>query len=130
MVRVMFLMVDDVISANFVTSKALNDDFTRDYIREVMTLVKELGALEGSDDHFIVTQLFKHASNREIFLTFETNEGMFNWLKRYYEEQKKVVVQGVLVCIICTMYFDMLVSYVFVFLKTLCYFHILVSYLL
>jgi hypothetical protein len=74
MVRVMSRMVDDVISANSVTSKALTDDFTRDSIREVMALVKESGAVEGSDEHFIATQLFKRASNREIYLTFETNE--------------------------------------------------------
>jgi hypothetical protein len=36
MIRVMSRMVDDVISANSVTSKALSDDFTRESIREVM----------------------------------------------------------------------------------------------
>jgi hypothetical protein len=89
MVRVMSRMVDDVISVNSVTFKALSDDFTRDSISEVMTLVKESRAVEGSDEHFIITQLFKHVSNHEIFLTFETNEGRFNWLKRCYEEYKK-----------------------------------------
>jgi hypothetical protein len=52
MVRVMFHMVDDVISANYVTSKALTSDFTRESIREVIALVKESGAVEGSDEHF------------------------------------------------------------------------------
>jgi hypothetical protein len=89
MVRVMSRMVDDVISANSVTSKALTSDFTRESIKEVMALVKEVGAVEGSDEHFIATQLFKYASNHEMFLTFETNEGRFNWLKRCYEEHKK-----------------------------------------
>jgi hypothetical protein len=89
MVRVMSRMVDDVISSNSVTSKALNGDFTRESVREVMALVKEIGAVEGSDEHYIATQLFKHASNREIFLTFETNEGRLNWLKRCYEDRKK-----------------------------------------
>jgi hypothetical protein len=82
-------MVDDVISANFVTSKALSGDFTRESIREVMALVKDAGAKEGSNEHYIATQLFKNATNHEIFLTFETNEGRFNWLKRCYEEGKK-----------------------------------------
>jgi hypothetical protein len=36
MVRVMSRMLDDVISANYVTSKALTSDFTRESIREVM----------------------------------------------------------------------------------------------
>jgi hypothetical protein len=81
-------MVDDVISVNSVTSKALTGDFTHESIREVIAMVKEAGAVEGSDEHFIVTQLFKHALNHEIFLTFETNEGRFNWLKRCYEERQ------------------------------------------
>jgi hypothetical protein len=89
MVRVMPHLVDGVISTNSVTSKALTGDFTRESIREVMVLVKEAGAVEGSDEYFIATQLFKHASNHGIFLTFGTNEGRFNWLKRYYEERKK-----------------------------------------
>jgi hypothetical protein len=45
-------MVDDVISVNSVTSKALTGDFARDSIREVMALVKGSGAVEGSDEHF------------------------------------------------------------------------------
>nr|TKW04036.1 hypothetical protein SEVIR_7G083000v2 [Setaria viridis] len=67
MVRVMSRMVDDVISSNSVTSKALTGDFTRESVREVMALVKECGAVEGSDEHYIATQLFKHSANREIF---------------------------------------------------------------
>jgi hypothetical protein len=78
MVRVMSHIVDDVISVNSVTSKAPTGDFTRESIREVMALVKEVGAVEGSDEHFIAAQLFKDASNREIFLTFESNKGRFN----------------------------------------------------
>jgi hypothetical protein len=89
MVRVMSRMVDDVVSVNFVTSKALSDDFTRESIREAMALVKDAGAEEENNEHYIVTQLFKNVANRELFLTFETNEGRFNWLKRCYEEGKK-----------------------------------------
>jgi hypothetical protein len=89
MVRVMSRIVDDVVSANSVTSKALSGNFTRESIREVMALVKDAGAEEGSNEHYIATQLFKNAANREIFWTFETNEGRFNWLKRCYEERKK-----------------------------------------
>jgi hypothetical protein len=89
LVRVMSHMVDDVISANSVTSKVLSGDFTHESIREVMALVKDAGAEEGSNEHYITTQLFKNVANREIFLTFETNKERFNWLKRYYEERKK-----------------------------------------
>jgi hypothetical protein len=42
-----------------VTSKALTGDFTHESIREIMALVKEVGAVEGSDEHFIATQLFR-----------------------------------------------------------------------
>nr|TKW14821.1 hypothetical protein SEVIR_5G193000v2 [Setaria viridis] len=55
MVRVMSRMVDDVISSNSVTSKALTSDFTRELVREVRALVKECGAIEGSDEHYIAT---------------------------------------------------------------------------
>ncbi|XP_062188876.1 uncharacterized protein LOC133892176 [Phragmites australis] len=89
MVRVMSRMVDDVISSNSVTSKALTGDYTHQAIREVMNLAKEARAVEGSDEHFMATKLFVKAGNREIFLTFETNEGRLNWLKRCYEERKK-----------------------------------------
>jgi hypothetical protein len=89
MVRVLSHMIDDVISANSVTSKALSGDFTHESIREVMTLVKDAGEEEGSNGHYISTQLFKNAANREIFLTFETNEGRFNWLNICYEEGNK-----------------------------------------
>jgi hypothetical protein len=89
LVRVMSRMVDDVISVNSVTSTVVSGDFTHESIREDMALVKDAGAEEGSNEHYIATQLFKNVANCEIFLTFETNEGMLNWLKRYYEEGKK-----------------------------------------
>jgi hypothetical protein len=88
MVRVIFRMIDDMISSNSVTSKALSYDFTRESIREVMTLVKEVRAVKGSNEHYIAIQLFKNAANHEIFLILETNEGRFNWLKRCYEGKK------------------------------------------
>jgi hypothetical protein len=79
MVRVMSHMVDDVISVNSVTSKALSGDFTRESIREVMALVKDAGTKEGSNKHYIAIQLFKNAVNSEIFMIFETNKGRFNF---------------------------------------------------
>jgi hypothetical protein len=45
MVRVMSRMVDDAISSNSMTSKGLSGDFTREFIRDVLTLVKEVGAI-------------------------------------------------------------------------------------
>ena len=58
-----------MISTNSVTSKALIRDFnfTRDSVKEAMAMVKECGAVEGSDEHYIATQLFKYTANREFF---------------------------------------------------------------
>jgi hypothetical protein len=70
MVRVMSRMVDDVISANSMTSKALSGDFTRESIRAIMALVKDARAEEGSNEHYFATQVFKNVANCEIFLTF------------------------------------------------------------
>jgi hypothetical protein len=67
MIRVMFRMVDDVISVNSVTSKALSGDFTRESIREVMALVKDSGAEEGNNEHCMATQLFKNATNHKMY---------------------------------------------------------------
>ena len=89
MLRAMNRMVDDVISSNSVTSRALNDDITIEAISQVMNLAKESRAAEGSDEHFMATKLFVKAENGAIFLTFETNEGRLNWLKRCYAERKK-----------------------------------------
>jgi hypothetical protein len=75
-------IVDDVININYVTFKILTGGFTRESIRDVMILVKDAGAGEES-------KLFNNMANHKIFLTFETNEGMFNWMKRCYGEGKK-----------------------------------------
>ncbi|KAG8096684.1 hypothetical protein GUJ93_ZPchr0013g37492 [Zizania palustris] len=47
MVRVMSRMVDDVISSNSVTSKALNGDFTRESVREMSS-----ASDDSSDDEY------------------------------------------------------------------------------
>jgi hypothetical protein len=84
MVWVMAKMVDDVISTNSVTSKAIQGDFMKEDIRETMKLATEAGAIEGSDEHYIATRLFVKSENRVIFMTLETYEGRLNWLKRCY----------------------------------------------
>jgi hypothetical protein len=89
MVRVLSKMVDDVISTNSVTSKAVQGDFMKDEISEAMELAKESGATEASDEHYIATRLFVKSENHVVFMTFETNEGHLNWLKRYYKDRKK-----------------------------------------
>ncbi|CAN6353174.1 unnamed protein product, partial [Urochloa humidicola] len=53
-------------------------------IQDVMTLVRECGARSGSNEHFIATELFISREQREMFLTMETAEERFQWLRRKY----------------------------------------------
>ncbi|PVH61543.1 hypothetical protein PAHAL_3G057500 [Panicum hallii] len=53
-------------------------------IRDVMTMVRECGARSGSNEHFIATELFISREQREMFLTMETAEERFQWLRRKY----------------------------------------------
>lgn len=53
-------------------------------IQDVMTLVRECGARSGSNEHFIATELFICREQREMFLTMETAEERFQWLRRKY----------------------------------------------
>jgi hypothetical protein len=54
-------------------------------IKDVMQLVKACGAIAGSKDHFIATQVFTKNSEREMFLTSDTPEERFQWLSMKYE---------------------------------------------
>ncbi|XP_062192227.1 zinc finger CCCH domain-containing protein 43-like isoform X2 [Phragmites australis] len=56
-------------------------------ISEIMELVIEAGAVEGSDEHFIATQLFIRPEYREMFLT-HTTKGRHVWLKRMCQLKK------------------------------------------
>ncbi|KAL6906211.1 hypothetical protein ACP4OV_003812 [Aristida adscensionis] len=60
------------------------DDSERPSIQDVMTLVRECGARCGSNEHFIATELFVNSEQREMFLTMETHEERFQWLRRKY----------------------------------------------
>lgn len=53
-------------------------------IQDVMTLVRECGVRSGSNEHFIATELFVSREQREMFLTMETAEERFQWLRRKY----------------------------------------------
>ncbi|KAL6642378.1 hypothetical protein ACP70R_020559 [Stipagrostis hirtigluma subsp. patula] len=59
-------------------------DPQRPSIQDVMTLVRECGARCGSNEHFIATELFVNSEQREMFLTMETPEERFQWLRRKY----------------------------------------------
>ncbi|CAN6227422.1 unnamed protein product [Urochloa humidicola] len=51
-------------------------------ISRIMELVVHAGAEEGSDEHFVATQLFIRPEYREIFATLKTPEGRLGWLKK------------------------------------------------
>ncbi|XBI18724.1 hypothetical protein VPH35_060424 [Triticum aestivum] len=55
-------------------------------IKEVMDMVLECGAVHGSDEHDIATQLFVKKDQREMFKTLP-KEFRFNWLKRRYNDK-------------------------------------------
>ena len=45
-----------------------------------MALVKECGAVPGTKEHFIASQVFVKRAEREMFMTLDTPEERFNWL--------------------------------------------------
>lgn len=54
-------------------------------IQQVMTLVKECGATVGTKEHFIASIVFTKRSEREMFMTLDTPEDRFLWLKSKQE---------------------------------------------
>jgi hypothetical protein len=54
-------------------------------IKDVMTLVKSCGATPCTNEHYAATLLFTNMSEREMFMTMDTAEERFDWLKRKYE---------------------------------------------
>ncbi|CAO2162792.1 unnamed protein product [Urochloa humidicola] len=54
-------------------------------IQDVMALVKECGAVPGTNEHFIASLLFTKQPEREMFLTMDTPQERFDWLTRKHE---------------------------------------------
>jgi hypothetical protein len=54
-------------------------------IQQVMTLVKECGATVGTKEHFIASIVFTKRVEREMFMTLDTPEDRFLWLKSKQE---------------------------------------------
>jgi hypothetical protein len=63
-----------------------------------MTLVKSCGAVPSTNEHFAATLLFTNRPEREMFMTMETPEGRFDWLKRKYGWMIRNYVPKLLVC--------------------------------
>jgi hypothetical protein len=47
-----------------------------------MKLVKECGATSGTNEHFVASLVLVKRAEREMFMTLETPEERFAWLRR------------------------------------------------
>lgn len=64
-------------------------DPVRQEISDMLDLVIEAGAREGSDEHFYATQLLIKKEYRDVFHTLKTPQGRLAWLTRTWEEKKR-----------------------------------------
>lgn len=56
-------------------------------IKKAMQLAVDSGAVEGSMEHFMVTQLLVKAENHGVFFMFTTKEGRLDWLKKWFQKE-------------------------------------------
>ncbi|KAJ1275631.1 hypothetical protein BS78_05G150300 [Paspalum vaginatum] len=56
-------------------------------IKQVMELVVACGATFGTNEHFIATKLFVKSEQREMFMTLDTDESRYIWLRMMYDDQ-------------------------------------------
>jgi hypothetical protein len=68
---------------------ARREDLSGCSIQDVMALVKDCGAIPSTNEHFAATLVFTKRAEREMFMTLDTPEERFDWLKRKYEWMTK-----------------------------------------
>ena len=56
-------------------------------VQQVMDIVLEYGAGYDTDEHYIATELFVKKDQREMLIILPTNEIIFNWLRRKYNDK-------------------------------------------
>ncbi|XP_072147437.1 uncharacterized protein [Setaria viridis] len=66
-------------------SIARREDKSGCSIQDVMVLVKECGAVPGTNEHFIASLVFTKKAEREMFMTLDTPEERFDWLTRKHD---------------------------------------------
>ncbi|WVZ59522.1 hypothetical protein U9M48_009648 [Paspalum notatum var. saurae] len=54
-------------------------------IEHVMALVKACGATSGTNEHFTASLILTKTSEREMFMTLDTPEERFDWLRKKHE---------------------------------------------
>jgi hypothetical protein len=70
-----------------IANKVMQGEFRFNSIKEVMDLVVDCGAAEGSAEHFMATRLFVKAEHRDMFKTLTTKAGRLSWLQRWCEKE-------------------------------------------
>jgi hypothetical protein len=88
-------MVEEMSKSNELSAQTLSSiqSFTKTRedppgcsIKDVMALVEECCAVEGTNEHFIATEIFIKKDQREMFVnSLCTPAGRFAWLKKKYE---------------------------------------------
>ncbi|CAN6357884.1 unnamed protein product [Urochloa humidicola] len=68
--------------------RARREDDSEFSIKTVMALVKECGATPGTKEFFVASEIFTKRSEREMFMTLDTPQERYEWLKmkeaKYY----------------------------------------------
>ncbi|KAG8044994.1 hypothetical protein GUJ93_ZPchr0008g11538 [Zizania palustris] len=77
---------DSRISATYAGNVAV--DPVREEIGQMMDVVIQAGAEEGSDEHYYATQLLIKKEYRDMFITLKTPAGRLTWLRRAWEDRK------------------------------------------
>jgi hypothetical protein len=83
-------------SKNSATSTMV--DHVREEIAQLLDVVIESRAAEGSDEHYYTTQLLIKKEYCDVFITLKTPTGRLTWLKRTWEDRKKNYV-FILMCL-------------------------------
>jgi hypothetical protein len=66
-------------------SIARKEDKSGCSIGDVMAFVRDCGAVPTTNENFIASLVFTKRSEREMFMTLETHEERFDWLRRKHE---------------------------------------------
>jgi hypothetical protein len=64
-------------------------DHVREEIAQLLDIVIQSGAAQGSDEYYYATQLLIKKEYRDVFIIFKTTTGRLAWLKRTWEDRKK-----------------------------------------
>lgn len=87
MVKIMKGIMETMQANSAVAQKVMQGELRTESIKKAMQLAVDSGAVEGSIEHFMATQLLVKAENHDVFFTFTTNEGRLAWLKRWCQKE-------------------------------------------